>query len=115
MCRYAMVLYKDHYACFACRKMFRHLPPDPQQVLRCPQCRRPMTGMGLDFKAPPHTDREAWQVLEILADHGITFYSCGCNGPGYRPRTLRELPAFLESCIPKSAGQALLERWTPKA
>jgi hypothetical protein len=52
--------------------------------------------MGLDFKAPKRKDKEQWKVVEILYEHGITFYSCGCGGPGYRPTRLREVPAFLK-------------------
>ena len=31
-----------------------------------------------------------------LFEVGLTFHSCGCSGPGYRPREPREYRAFLE-------------------
>lgn len=90
MCRYGFAQYKDHYACFQCRKAFKY--PQPTT---CPQCGKLLAAMGLDFQAPKQTAREQWKVVEILYQHGITFSSCGCGGPGYRPRRMRELPAFL--------------------
>jgi len=52
--------------------------------------------MGLDFAAPKRRDAKAWQLLEKLFVVGITFHSCGCGGPGYRPRKARERREFLE-------------------
>ncbi len=64
MCRYAMYgPYKQHYACFVCRKTFkRHQDCDlPDHIVRqrdddasvpCPNCNAPMHCMGMDFKAP---------------------------------------------------------------
>jgi hypothetical protein len=96
MCHYAMYgPYKDHYACFSCRKVFRYHSGGREHL--CPQCRGPLVSMGLDFKAPQQKDIEQWKVLEILHEHGIHFHSCGCGGPGYRPTRLRELPEFLQS------------------
>ncbi|WP_189000607.1 hypothetical protein [Deinococcus roseus] len=53
--------------------------------------------MGLDFKAPPRKDSKAWNVLEVLSGYGFRFHSCGCGGPGYRPRTLKDLKKFLQT------------------
>lgn len=89
--------YKTHYACFSCRLSFkRHRRgpfngwvPMPEQAL-CPNCRGVMRDLGRDFKAPRREDREQWEKVELLYRRGITFDSCGCDGPGKRPRTLRE-------------------------
>ena len=92
MCRYAFANYKPHYACFACRRAFRrrHLsdvnPDGPAQPATCPECGGPVASMGLDFAPPPRRDQRAWAVLAGLWELGITFHSCGCGGPGYRPR-----------------------------
>ncbi|MFJ3980086.1 hypothetical protein [Streptomyces sp. NPDC090021] len=47
---------------------------------------------GAAFEAPPRRDRDAWRVLSVLLDAGLDFRQacCGC-GPGYRPRSLREV------------------------
>ncbi len=106
MCRYAFKRYKRHYACFACRKAFRVRPTEEWAdanvrsgsvtlVVKCPDCGHPMHEMGLDFKAPRKKNRKQWKKVEVLHAAGITFGSCGCGGPGYRPRTMREVPEFL--------------------
>lgn len=60
MCRYA-TFYKEHYACFNCRKAFKKpalfdLPQQPcageTRIVLCPQCRQQMVNLGRDFKAP---------------------------------------------------------------
>jgi hypothetical protein len=100
MCRYATTRYKKHYACFACRKAFkRRNKADVDQggeehPARCPQCALLMADMGLDFAPPPTDDRKAWSTLSALYEVGETFHSCGCGGPGYRPRDPALLTAF---------------------
>ena len=103
MCRYGLSgPYKPHYACFSCRKAFkRRLPTDfeyegEEKDALCPQCGQEMNNMGLDFKPPRQSDRRAWKVLEELFYVGEKFHSCGCSGPGYRPRTPRTLVQYLE-------------------
>lgn len=71
-----------------------------------------MRNMGLDFKAPKQRNFTQWRKVELLYDHGITFHSCGCCGPGYRPATLSEVTAFIEGRIPDSEGERLLQRIT---
>lgn len=112
MCRYTMYgPYKQHYACFSCRKMFRKERFNDNVIEHlCPQCRQPMENMGLDFKAPPNKDSEQWRVVKLLASHNIRYHSCGCSGPGYRPRRLKEVPGFLQSSTSLSPGQLLLKR-----
>ena len=120
MCRYTNG-YKQHYACFRCRKMFRQ--PQPWNLARpvelsdgearevtCPQCGSLMHNMGLDFKAPRQTDVKQWQKVEVLFQHGFTFHSCGCCGPGLRPAELKEVEAFLADHLPRSEGEKLLQR-----
>lgn len=118
MCRYALYgPYKGHYACFNCRKSFKW-PRDARQApteatvgeVKCPQCAGPMADMGKDFKAPKLRDTRQWRKVEMLFLHGYTYHSCGGGGPGYRPRTLREVPGFLDSNQPGSGGAALLRR-----
>jgi hypothetical protein len=124
MCRYAMYgPYKDHYACFACRKMFRKpgagemaRPPRQDEVreVPCPQCGAPMKDMGLDFKAPKQMDVKQWKKVAMLYARGIAFHSCGCGGPGPRPATLREVAPFLaeqESLREEHARRENAARW----
>jgi len=109
--------YKQHYACFDCRKGFKwpqdehwYPPADSPESVKCPQCGKPMASMGLDFQVPPQKDTRQWEKVRILFAHGFAYHSCGCGGPGYRPRTLAEVPAFLASRPARSQGEALLRR-----
>lgn len=104
MCRYAQYVYKEHYACFRCRKMFRQpmrhemarpIGREEKRVVPCPQCRQAMTNLGKDFKAPRQTDIKQWQKVQELHANGYSFGSCGCGGPGPRPATLQQVEPFL--------------------
>ena len=106
MCRYAMTLYKPHYACFKCQKSFkRRLLKDIEGGFddstielsaKCPDCGNLMADMGLDFEAPKKKDDKAWKHLATLFQVGITFHSCGCSGPGFIPRNQNELINYFE-------------------
>lgn len=112
MCRYAMTIYKTHYACFACRKTFKATDRRANGARQtCPQCQITMTTMGHDFKAPARSDVLAWQKAEYLAAHGLVFASCGCGGPGYAPRTIREARMVVESHIGVPEGVRLLQQF----
>lgn len=124
MCRYAMYgPYKSHYACFDCRKGFKwpldaHQMPAPDAApedVKCPQCGEPMSSMGLDFKPPRQRNKRQWTKVRILFERGYDYRSCGCDGPGYRPRTLAEASAFLAKPLPRSEGEALLQRIVARA
>ncbi len=59
MCRYAMMVYKCHYACFNCQKTFkRRVLKDVDREAqvsveaKCPECGNLMANMGLDFESP---------------------------------------------------------------
>lgn len=103
------MIYKPHYACLACRKAFRRrrradidspgLLTSEDRPARCPQCGLLMANMGLDFKPPKQADAKAWEMVAKLWEVGLTFHSCGCSGPGYRPRERREYRAFLEKTL----------------
>ena len=108
MCRYGMQIYKPHFACFYCRKSYKPIlasdlhkstvkDDNGLQIASCPQCSRHMKNMGKDFVAPKQHDTEAWKVLEILESRGYIFQTCGCSGPGYRPRRMRDLRPFFQN------------------
>lgn len=97
-----MISYKLHYACFGCRKVFKRRlwldikKGNAQDEARCPQCRKLMANMGLDFAAPPKNDVKKWEHLKNLYQVGITFHSCGCTGPGYIPRDKEQMLQHFE-------------------
>lgn len=92
MCRYGFHVYKNHYACFTCRKAFARM-----SATTCPHCGGTLHSMGLDFKAPRRNDLKQWQKVEKLYLNGIGYYSCGCSGPGYRPTRLNQVDDFLDA------------------
>ncbi|MDR7209574.1 hypothetical protein [Flavobacterium piscis] len=103
MCRYAMTSYKPHYACFNCYKTFkRRLKKDVKDgkesiyEAKCPECGELMANMGLDFESPKKEDVKKWEHLKSLYSVGITFHSCGCNGPGYIPNSKEKLIEYFE-------------------
>jgi len=125
MCRYAISgPYRGHWAGFECRKSFKwphnRSPTRPlglakQMSPTCPQCKGSLESMGLDFKAPPKDDLAQWKKVRILAEHGYRYFSCGCGGPGERPKELRDVAAFLASRLPRSEGEALLRKLEARA
>ncbi|MFF2511112.1 hypothetical protein [Streptomyces sp. NPDC058086] len=38
-------------------------------------------------------DAAGWQTVGVVLKAGLTFHSCGCGGPGFRPRTPAEVRA----------------------
>jgi len=103
MCRYAMVIYKPHYACFKCRKTFKRklmwdINRDDKRMVeaKCPQCGELMANVGLDFESPKKDDIKKWNLIKNLFSVGITFHSCGCGGPGYIPNTKEKLKEHFE-------------------
>ena len=102
MCRYAFYQYKSHYACFKCKKGFKRKNLDDitrekiaSKPFNCPECSNLMANVGLDCEIPKKSNAQQWKVLESLFEIGITYHSCGCGGPGYRPKGLDELKSFL--------------------
>ena len=107
MCRYAMVLYKPHYACFHCRKTFKRRllwdinrdDKSPEIEAKCPQCSGLMANMGKDFEAPRKDDVRKWDHIKTLYAVGITFHSCGCTGPGYIPASGEALTSWFTELL----------------
>jgi hypothetical protein len=74
--------YKFHYACFYCRKAYRHArPADNEGRVLCPECGRPMHNMGRDFRAPRQEDVDAWRQAQRLIDHTTAWEQCRCSYP----------------------------------
>lgn len=71
MCRYAMYgPYKDNYACFECRKVFRQTAAlelseheSENRHYRCPQCGETMNDMGHVLK---RRSRRIWNIGKKL-------------------------------------------------
>lgn len=89
MCRYAMGAYKQHFVCVPCRFAAKGLD-SWQEESRCPHCQQDMVAMGRDFKPPRKKSNNQWKKIAVLVQHGALFVSCGCRGPGHRPKTFAD-------------------------
>lgn len=95
MCRYILHPVRTHYACLPCRFTAKHEQFCGGANRTCPHCRGRMIDLGRDFKAPRWGNTLQWRKIEKLVAAGITFDSCGCSGPGPRPRTLSDAKSKL--------------------
>jgi hypothetical protein len=64
---------------------------------KCPECGGEMIDMGLDFKPPRQTDAKAWKTLHGMHRVGHVFHTCGCNGPGWIPKSTTDYRNYLAS------------------
>jgi hypothetical protein len=96
MCRYAMKPYKTSTICVACRYV-------AQDGERCPFCRGDLIDAGRDFQAPRKRDDAGWIAVETVLRSGKNYDSCGCGGPGYRPRTKAQV-----------RQDSMQRRWKPR-
>ena len=100
------------HACFACRKVFKKpMPQAPTIDYPCPNCAQPLIMMGTAFRAPRRADQSQWSKVEQLARAGVLFY----RNSGPRPRTLNEVPAFLEAKAREKLGREHLAQSTTLA
>jgi len=85
---------KTSYVCLPCRASYKQ-PYEPYGRDRadraCPRCAGALIHAGSAFAAPRRRDTAAWRTLSVLLNAGIRFHKSCCGGPGYRPRTLREV------------------------
>ena len=73
-----------HYVCFECRKAWapaaertghRRRPAlTTQEEQNCPDCGKPLMGLGLAFKPPKQRNRRAWLIVETAARGGNRFH-----------------------------------------
>ncbi len=77
-----------------------------------------MVNVGRDFAAPRRSDDPAWRALSAVLYAGLSFHSCGCNGPGFRPRTPRQVRERLQAAtrrgIPVREAMALPDPYTER-
>jgi hypothetical protein len=99
------ILYQ--YACFSCRKVFKQSWSGQLGANVCPECAKPMSYMGTAFRAPKQSNLDQWKKAELLIEAGFDFTRNG----GPKPRTLKDVPAFLEAhrLARRSPGERLLD------
>lgn len=85
-----MATARTSYVCLACRASYKQCY-DPTRQRSCPRCAEPLIHAGSAFAPPRRRDTAAWRTLSVLLNAGVGFHKSCCGGPGYRPRTLREV------------------------
>ncbi|MFG2588190.1 deoxyxylulose-5-phosphate synthase [Streptomyces sp. NPDC048438] len=82
---------KTSYVCLPCRASYKQ-PYDRERTDRvCPRCAEALVHVGSAFAAPRRRNTAAWRTLSVLLNAGVRFHAGCSDGPGYRPRTLREV------------------------
>src|SRR5262249_46381497 len=77
-------IYKQHYACFQCRKAFkktsiqeipkRQLRIDESgRIIHCPQCGERMPDVGYDFEPPKQDDIKDWKEAAARLQNSLDF------------------------------------------
>ncbi|UFS96347.1 hypothetical protein [Nocardia huaxiensis] len=87
MCYYPS---RAHYVCLNCR--VSHKDIRAREGRHCPRCRGELVNAGAHLAVPRKRDTAGWRALEAVLRSGLTFHGGCCGeGPGYRPRTPREV------------------------
>lgn len=81
---------KTSYVCLPCQASYKQ-PYGPERQRVCPRCAEPLIHVGSAFAPPRRRDAAAWRTLTVLLNAGVRFHKSCCGGPGFRPRTLREV------------------------
>jgi hypothetical protein len=92
--RIKSTMFKPHYACFDCRKVWKPLERSDAEMIcqkgirvtlpkhtRCSSCHRPGVYMGLNFRAPKKKDTKGWhRAKEIIERDPMAFEArCKCH------------------------------------
>ncbi|MEU8709282.1 deoxyxylulose-5-phosphate synthase [Streptomyces sp. NPDC048565] len=111
-----MPLSRTSYVCLPCRASYKQAYDRERVDRACPRCAGVLIHVGSAFAPPRRRDTAAWRTLSVLLNAGIRFHKSCCDGPGYRPRTLREVKERM--AYAESAGEpfarALVRRELPQ-
>ncbi len=94
------------YACFSCRKVFRHKNVKDSENVICPQCSGKLWFTGTAFKAPRKDNVHQWLKVEELIKNGTLFFREGV----IFPEKLKEVSDFIKSRHKRNPGEQLLEK-----
>ena len=85
------------FACFSCRKTFKHPYVEGEWIRKCAECGEESFNMGRKFRSPHKENRAEWKIIEFIARSGEwgNFRSAS-RKPLPFPRTLKEAKQFVE-------------------
>ncbi|MFD0274337.1 hypothetical protein ACFVHB_10565 [Kitasatospora sp. NPDC127111] len=88
MC-FRIIPHQRHHVCLPCRVSVKRRPVPGRSP--CPRCQGELIDAGQDLAVPKRRDDAGWRALSAVLAAGVTFHSRCCYGPGWRPRTPREV------------------------
>ncbi|MFG3254980.1 deoxyxylulose-5-phosphate synthase [Streptomyces sp. NPDC048172] len=96
-----------HVVCTPCRSAFKR--PLRAAPARCAFCGGDMIDAGPQLAVPGRRDTDGWRALAVVLSAGVRFPAVGCEaeGPGYRPRTMREVQERVS--VAERTGRSLAE------
>lgn len=83
MCRYTQNYYTGKSVCLTCKTACR--------TDVCVKCKNATVWVGKDFATPKKSDKQGWEAVRATLLAGYNYDSCGCTGPGWRPKNRSEL------------------------
>lgn len=91
------------HVCFACRKSFKRIYPEKDEVRKCPICAEICIPLSRNFKAPRKDDKEQWEKVEFLVNNGFRFFSHykRADGSPIPIDTLEQAKEFIEKHFKK--------------
>jgi predicted RNA-binding Zn-ribbon protein involved in translation (DUF1610 family) len=97
MC-YRHISSSRHFVCVLCHRSHKKRVEWGEEPRKhaCPRCGANLIDAGHDLAVPKKTDVSGWRALTALLNAGVTFHSSCCEGPGWRPRTPREVRERLD-------------------
>ncbi|MEU5000399.1 zf-TFIIB domain-containing protein [Streptomyces sp. NPDC021622] len=83
----------SHFVCLPCRASFKKTADYGRvRIDICPQCGGQLLNAGSALAVPKRRDTAAWRALSAVLTAGLRFRQDCCGwGPGYRPRTPRDV------------------------
>ncbi|MDQ0938987.1 hypothetical protein QFZ67_000692 [Streptomyces sp. V1I1] len=83
---------RHHFVCLPCRASFKKAPDYARvRTELCPRCGGVLLNAGSALAVPRRRDTAGWRALSAVLSAGLRFRQGCCGGPGYRPRTVREV------------------------
>ncbi|GAA2818780.1 hypothetical protein GCM10010505_49880 [Kitasatospora aburaviensis] len=101
---------RRHFVCPPCRASWKRRPAPGRD--RCPHCRGELIDAGQDLAVPRKQDDAGWRALTAVLAAGVTFHSRCCYGPGWRPRTPRQVRERL--ALARDSGVPVAEALTTR-
>jgi hypothetical protein len=110
------VNYLFPHVCFACRKSFKRIYPEKDEVRKCPICGKICIPLSRNFKAPRKDDKEQWEKVEFLVNNGFRFFSHHkrADGSPIPIDTLEQAKEFIEKHFKKRLAKPASSRATKR-